>query len=128
MYKRQLEKIISHVRERKQFGKPLAEFEFIQFKVAELATEIEAARNLYMKAALAVDKGKSDPLLSSMAKWYAGEVGVKASNWAVQLHGGYGYIREYGVEKFYRDAKIVEIYEGAKEIEKLLIGRKLLRV
>ncbi len=63
-----------------------------------------------------------------MAKWYAGEVGVEASDWAVQLHGGYGYIREYGVEKLYRDAKIVEIYEGAKEIEKLIIGRKLLKL
>jgi len=123
-----LEKIISHVRERRQFGRPLAEFEFVQFKVAELATKIEAARGLYMRAALAVDKGKPDPLLSSMAKWYAGEVGVEASDWAVQLHGGYGYIREYGVEKLYRDAKIVEIYEGAKEIEKLIIGRKLLKL
>ena len=123
-----LDKIIAHVRERRQFGRPLAEFEFVQFKVAELATKIEAARGLYIRAALAVDKGRPDPLLSSMAKWYAGEVGVEASDWAVQLHGGYGYIREYGVEKLYRDAKIVEIYEGAKEIEKLIIGRRLLRI
>lgn len=123
-----LDRTVAHVRKRVQFGKPLAQFQFVQFKVAELATMIEAARNLYLKAALAVDKGKPNALLSSMAKLAGGEIGVEATDWAVQLHGGYGYIKDYGVEKLYRDAKIVEIYEGAKEIEKLIIGKMLLKV
>jgi alkylation response protein AidB-like acyl-CoA dehydrogenase len=123
-----LDRTVAHVRKRVQFGKPLAQFQFVQFKVAELATKIEAARNLYLKAALAVDKGRPNALLSSMAKLAGGEIGVEATDWAVQLHGGYGYIKDYGVEKLYRDAKIVEIYEGAKEIEKLIIGKMLLKV
>jgi len=123
-----LDRIVAHVRKRVQFGKPLAHFQFVQFKVAELATKIEAARNLYLRAALAVDKGKPDPMFSSMAKLAGGEIGVEAADWAVQLHGGYGYIRDYGVEKLYRDAKIVELYEGAKEIEKQIIGKMILKL
>jgi alkylation response protein AidB-like acyl-CoA dehydrogenase len=123
-----LDKTVAYVRKRVQFGKPLAHFQFIQFKVAELATKIEAARNLYFKAALAVDRGKPDPLLSSMAKLAGGEIGVETTDWAVQFHGGYGYIKDHGVEKLYRDAKIVEIYEGAKEVEKMIIGKRILKV
>jgi acyl-CoA dehydrogenase len=121
-----MEKAITHVRERRQFGKPLASFQATQFKIAEMATQIEAARNLYHKAAWMLDRGKPDPKLISMAKWYGGEVAVRVANEVLQLHGGYGYIGDYGIERLYRDAKILEIYEGTKEIEKLVIARSLL--
>jgi acyl-CoA dehydrogenase len=121
-----MEKAIKHVRERRQFGKPLASFQATQFKIAEMATRIEAARNLYYKAAWMVDRGKPDSKLISMAKWYSGEVAVKAADEALQLHGGYGYMGDYDIERFYRDAKIVEIYEGTKEIEKLIVARSIL--
>jgi acyl-CoA dehydrogenase len=122
-----LEMALRHTKSRKVFGKFLAESELVQVKLAEMATLTEAARNLTYKAAWKVDKGLMDPVLTSMAKWYAAEVGVKVVNEALQLHGGYGYIDEYDISRFYRDAKIVEIYEGVKEIEKLVIGRNLVK-
>jgi alkylation response protein AidB-like acyl-CoA dehydrogenase len=122
-----IELALKHVRKRKVFGKTLAESELVQVKLAEMATLTEAARNLTYKAAWKVDTGVIEPALTSMAKWYAGEVGVKVVNEALQLHGGYGYIDEYDISRFYRDAKIVEIYEGVKEIEKLVIGRQLIK-
>jgi alkylation response protein AidB-like acyl-CoA dehydrogenase len=122
-----LELALKHVKKRKQFGQPLSSFQMVQGKLAEMATWIEAARNLVYKAAWSLDKGQIEPALISMAKWYAGEVGVKVVNEALQLHGGYGYLAEYDISRFYRDAKIVEIYEGAKEIEKLVITRQLLK-
>jgi alkylation response protein AidB-like acyl-CoA dehydrogenase len=91
-----------------------------------MATWIEAARVLTYQAGWMIDHGKVDPKLISMAKLLAGEVGVKVTNEALQLHGGYGYIADYDVERFYRDAKIVEIYEGTKEIEKNTIAREIL--
>jgi acyl-CoA dehydrogenase len=121
-----LEKAIKHVKQRKQFGQPISSFQAIQFKIAEMATWVEAARALYYKAGWMIDHGKVDPKLISIAKWVAGEVGVKVANDALQLHGGYGYIADYDIERFYRDAKIVEIYEGTKEIEKNTIARELL--
>ena len=121
-----LDKAIQYVKKRKQFGQPLATFQAIQFKIAEMATWIEAARTLTYKAGWMVDRGKVDPKLISIAKYIAGEVGVRVTNDGLQLHGGYGYIAEYDMERFYRDAKIVEIYEGAKEIEKNTIARELL--
>jgi len=121
-----LDKTIKHVKQRRQFGKPLGSFQAIQFKIAEMATWIEAARALYYMAGWMVDHNKVDPKLISMAKWLAGEVGVKVTNEALQLHGGYGYIADYDIERFYRDAKIVEIYEGTKEIEKNTIAREIL--
>ncbi len=118
--------VIDYVRQRKAFGMPLAGFQYIQFKIAELATKIEAARTLaYRAASVQIETGKPDNTLSAMAKWYAGEIAVETANWALQFHGGYGYIDEYPVNQFYRDAKITEIYEGAKEIEKLIIARNL---
>jgi alkylation response protein AidB-like acyl-CoA dehydrogenase len=99
----------------------------VQGKLAEMATWIEAARNLVYKAGWSIDHGQIEPALISMAKWYAGEVGVKVVNEALQLHGGYGYLAEYDISRFYRDAKIVEIYEGTKEVEKLVIARQLLK-
>jgi acyl-CoA dehydrogenase len=122
-----LEMALKHVKKRKQFGQPLSSFQIVQCKLAEMATWTEAARNLVYKAAWSIDKSQVEPALISMAKWYAGEVGVKVVNEALQLHGGYGYLAEYDISRFYRDAKIVEIYEGAKEIEKLVIARQLLK-
>jgi len=121
-----LDKAIKHVKQRKQFGHPIGTFQAIQFMIAEMATWVEAARALTYKAGWMIDHGKVDPKLISMAKWLAGEVGVKVANEALQLHGGYGYIADYDIERFYRDAKIVEIYEGTKEIEKNTIARELL--
>lgn len=121
-----LDRAIQYVKKRKQFGQSLASFQAIQFKIAEMATWIEAARALTYKAGWMIDQGKVDPKLISIAKYMAGEVGVKVANEALQLHGGYGYMAEYDLERFYRDAKIVEIYEGAKEIEKNTIARELL--
>ena len=121
-----LEKAIKHVKERKQFGQPIGAFQAVQFKIAEMATWVEAARALTYKAGWMIDQGKVDPKLISIAKYLAGEIGVKVANEALQLHGGYGYIADYDIERFYRDAKIVEIYEGTKEIEKNTIARELL--
>jgi len=121
-----LEKAIRHTKQRKQFGRPIASFQAIQHKIAQMATLVEAARCLYYKAAYEIDRKRTDPMLSAMAKWLAGEVAVKVTNDALQMHGGYGYIADYDVERFYRDAKIVEIYEGTKEIEKNTIARRIL--
>ena len=121
-----LEKAIQYAKQRKQFGSPLGRFQGIQFKLAEMASWIEAARALCYQAGWMVDHGKIDPKLISMAKWFSGEVAVKVIDEVVQIHGGYGYLGEYGIERLYRDAKLVEIVEGTKEIEKLIIARELL--
>lgn len=120
------EKAIKYSKERKQFGSPIGSFQGIQFKLAEMATRIEAARGLCHKAAWMIDHGKIDPKVISMAKWYAGETAVKVVDEMFQIHGGYGYLGEFGIERLYRDAKIVEIVEGTKEIEKMIIARELL--
>jgi alkylation response protein AidB-like acyl-CoA dehydrogenase len=121
-----MEQAIKHVRERKQFGKPLASFQVTQFKIAEMATRIEAGRALYQKAAWLLDNGKAQPHLIAMAKWFTGETAVRVADEALQLHGGYGFIGDYNIERFYRDSKIVEIYEGTKEVEKIVVARALL--
>jgi acyl-CoA dehydrogenase len=121
-----MEQAIKHVRKREQFGKPLASFQVTQFKIAEMATRIEAGRNLYQKAAWLLDQGRIESHLISMAKWFTGETAAKVAEEALQLHGGYGYIGDYNIERVYRDSKIVEIYEGTKEIEKIIIARHLL--
>jgi alkylation response protein AidB-like acyl-CoA dehydrogenase len=123
-----LEESITHIKKRHQFGAPLASFQVNQFKVAEMATLIRAARNLYYEAAWLTDQGKMDHALTAMAKWFSGQIAVRCADEALQMHGGYGYIDEYKVQRIYRDAKIVEIYEGTKEIEKLIVARSLLRV
>jgi alkylation response protein AidB-like acyl-CoA dehydrogenase len=120
------EKAVKHVKQRKQFGKPLASNQGVQFMIAEMAARIEVARNTLYKACWLIDNGRFDPAIISMAKLFAGEVAVSVANEALQLHGGYGYIAEYDVERFYRDAKIVEIYEGAREIEKIAIAKEIL--
>jgi alkylation response protein AidB-like acyl-CoA dehydrogenase len=120
------EKAVKHINKRIQFGKPIASFQGVQFMIAEMATKIEVGRNMLYKACWLIDKGIFDPKAISIAKLFAGEASIAVVNDAVQLHGGYGYIAEYGVEHFYRDAKIVEIYEGTREIEKLTIAREIL--
>jgi alkylation response protein AidB-like acyl-CoA dehydrogenase len=122
-----LEESIRHTKERRQFGAPLASFQVTQFKIAEMATRIRAARNLYYEAASSVDEGKVDPALIAMAKWLSAEVALHCADEAVQMHGGYGYIDEYKVNRLYRAAKILDIYEGTKEMEKTIIARSLLK-
>ncbi len=121
-----LDKAVSYIRERVQFGAPLASLQGLQFKIAEMAARIESARSLYHKAAWLMDHGRVDRRLVSIAKLVAGETAVRVTDEALQLHGGYGYMDEYDVERFYRDAKIVEIYEGTKEIEKITIAREVI--
>jgi acyl-CoA dehydrogenase len=121
-----LDQAIAHVKKREAFGQPIGKFQAVQVKLAEMATMIEAARILTYQAAWLMDHGKKDPKLIAMAKWLAGETGVRVADEALQMHGGYGYINEYPIERFYRDAKIVEIYEGTKEMEKLTIAHQLL--
>jgi alkylation response protein AidB-like acyl-CoA dehydrogenase len=121
-----LEESIRHTKGRHQFGAPLASFQATQFKLAEMATRIRAARNLYYEAACLADQGIIDHGLIAMAKWYAGETAVYCADEALQMHGGYGYLDEYKVQRIYRDAKIVEIYEGTKEIEKTIVAKTLL--
>ena len=120
-----LDKTVKYTQERTTFGRPLASNQGIQFQLAEMATRIELARTLTYKAAWLVDQKRPDPSLNAMAKYYAGETAVWVCDKALQLHGGYGYIDEYDVQRFYRDAKILEIYEGAKEAEKMTIARRL---
>jgi alkylation response protein AidB-like acyl-CoA dehydrogenase len=118
---------VEYAKQRRQFGKPIAEFEGIQWKLADMATEIQAARLLTMEAAGRLDRGLHVTQQSAMAKLFAGEVAVKVANEAVQIYGGYGYIKEYPVEKYYRDAKLCTIGEGTSEIQRLVIARELLR-
>lgn len=123
-----LEESIIYTKKRKQFGAPLASFQATQFKLAEMATKIRAARNLYYEAAWGVDQGKIDHGLIAMAKWFSGEVAVRCADEALQMHGGYGYLDEYRVQRLYRDAKIVELYEGTKEIEKTIVAKSILGI
>jgi alkylation response protein AidB-like acyl-CoA dehydrogenase len=120
------EKAVKHITKRIQFGKPIASFQGVQFMIAEMAAKIEVGRNMLQKACWLIDQGIFDPKAISIAKLFAGEAAISVVNDAVQLHGGYGYIAEYGIEHFYRDAKIIEIYEGTREIEKVTIAREIL--
>ena len=118
---------LRYSKERKQFGKPIGEFQAIGFKLADLATEIDAARLLTLRAASMKDAGMKTTMESSMAKLFASEVAVRAANEAVQIHGGYGFIKDYPAEKFYRDVKLCTIGEGTSEIQRLVIARQLLK-
>ena len=118
---------LKYAKERKAFGKYIAEFQAIQWKLADMATQIESARLLTYKAAYLKDQGKDYSLYASMAKYFASEVAVKCAIEAVQIYGGYGYIKEYPVEKFYRDAKLLTIGEGTSEIQKIIIANKILK-
>ncbi|WP_247009506.1 acyl-CoA dehydrogenase family protein [Halorientalis litorea] len=117
---------LEYAQEREQFGQPISEFQAIQHKLAEMYTDIEAARNLTYKGAWSVDEGEQITKLASMAKEYASRVAVDVTQEAVQIHGGAGYVDDFPVERFYRDAKITQIYEGTTEIQKNIIARELL--
>jgi alkylation response protein AidB-like acyl-CoA dehydrogenase len=123
-----LEHAVNYVKKRKQFGHTISSFQVTQFKIAEMATLIETARNLAYKAAWALDRGNPDTQLSAMAKWWASNVAVRVADEALQLHGGYGYLDDYPIERYYRAAKLLEIYEGTKEIQKMTIGRRILGI
>jgi alkylation response protein AidB-like acyl-CoA dehydrogenase len=123
-----IEHAVNYVKKRKQFGHTISSFQVTQFKIAEMATLIETARNLTYKAAWALDRGNPDTQLSAMAKWWASNVAVRVADEALQLHGGYGYLDDYPVERYYRAAKLLEIYEGTKEIQKMTIGRRILGI
>jgi len=116
---------LKYVQERKTFGQPIIANQAVQFKLAEMATRIELARTLTYKAAWLIDKGTPDPKINAMAKYYSGHTAVYVTNEALQLHGGYGYIDEYDIQRFYRDARILEIYEGVREAELMTIARRL---
>jgi alkylation response protein AidB-like acyl-CoA dehydrogenase len=123
-----LDASVKYVKQRKQFGKAIAEFQGIQWKLADMATELDAARLLTLRAAVLKDAGQRVTRESSMAKLYASEVAVRICDEAVQLHGGYGFIKDYPVEKFYRDVKLCTIGEGTSEIQRMVIGREILKV
>lgn len=120
------DRALAYVKEREQFGKKIALFQATQHKLADMATKIELARLITYKAAWNFDQGRIDPKLTSMAKMYAARTAVEVADEAIQLLGGYGYMTEYEVERFYRDAKITEIYEGTKEIQKNTIAGAVL--
>lgn len=120
-----LEESLKYSMERKQFGKPIGDFQYIEGKMVDMATEIDAARLLTLRAAWLKDNGKSYSTEASMAKLFASELSVKASLEAVQVHGGYGYTKEYHVERFLRDSKLMTIGEGTSEVQRLIIAREL---
>ena len=122
-----LERTIQYVKERKQFGKPIGAFQNTQFQLADMATKVKAAQLLVYRAAKAKETQKSYGVEAAMAKLYAAEVAMEVTTKAVQLHGGYGYMKEYDVERMMRDAKITEIYEGTSEVQRMVISADLLK-
>lgn len=118
---------VQYAKERKAFGKPLADLQAIQFKLADMATEIDAARLLCHKAAWLKDNGKPYAQAAAMAKLFASDTAMRVTTEAVQIHGGYGYVKEYHVERLMRDAKITQIYEGTSEIQRIVISREVLK-
>ena len=123
-----LDASLKYAKERKQFGKSLSEFQGIQFKLSDMATEIQAARLLTYKAAFYKDNNRDINLQAAMAKYYASEIATKATNEAIQIHGGYGFIKEFPVEKLYRDVKLMTIGEGTSEVQKMVIARNILNM
>jgi alkylation response protein AidB-like acyl-CoA dehydrogenase len=121
------EAALNYSKQRKQFGQTISEFQAVQFKLADMATEIDAARLLVHRASWMKDQGMKTTAQSSMAKLYAGEVAVRVANECVQIHGGYGFVKEYPAEKFYRDVKLCTIGEGTSEIQRLIIAREILK-
>jgi alkylation response protein AidB-like acyl-CoA dehydrogenase len=121
------EAALKYSKQRKQFGRPISEFQSIQNKLADMATEIDAARLLTYRAGWMKDQGQRVTMESSMAKLFSSEIAVRVANEAVQIHGGYGFIKDYPVEKFYRDVKLCTIGEGTSEIQRLVIARQLLK-
>ena len=122
-----LDESVAYAKERKQFGQPIGNFQGVSFMIAEMATEIEAARQLVYHAAELKDAGKDATMACSMAKFYAAETANRCAYKAVQIHGGYGYSRDYKVERLYRDARITSIYEGTSQIQEVVIAGQLLK-
>jgi alkylation response protein AidB-like acyl-CoA dehydrogenase len=122
-----LSESLKYSQEREQFGKPLSAFQATQFKLAEMKTNIDAARLLTFRAAAMKDKGLPNVREAAMAKLFASEVAEKAASEAVQIHGGYGYVKDYPVEKYYRDVKLLTIGEGTSEIQRIVIARDLMK-
>jgi short/branched chain acyl-CoA dehydrogenase len=116
---------LAYANERQQFGRPIAKFQAVQFKLADMATEIEAGRALVYRAAWLKDQGRPFALASAQAKLYTGELSHRVANWALQIHGGYGYTDEFAISRFYRDQKILEIGEGTNEVQRMVIARLL---
>jgi alkylation response protein AidB-like acyl-CoA dehydrogenase len=121
-----LDASVGYARERRQFGRPIGSFQGVAFMIADMATEIEAARALVWRAAWLKDQGRDYGLAAAQAKLFASEVSQRVTNMAVQVHGGYGYVEEYKVERYLRDAKLTELGEGTSQIQRLVIGRKML--
>ncbi|MDZ7699930.1 MAG: acyl-CoA dehydrogenase family protein [Deltaproteobacteria bacterium] len=121
-----LDMAIKQAKNRRQFNRPLGAFQATQFKIAEMATKIESARTMVYKSAWLLDQGRSDTALTAMAKFHASRIAVEVVDEALQIHGGYGYFNDNDIERFYRAAKVLEIYEGTKEVEKIVIARELL--
>ena len=121
------EQAVAYAKQREQFGKPIAEFQAIQEKIADMATQIEAARLLTLRAGWLCDEGRPNAEFSAMAKLYASEAAVRIADQALQVHGGYGFIKDYPIEKFYRDVKLTTIGEGTSEIQRMVIARQILK-
>ncbi|SFE80673.1 putative isocaproyl-CoA dehydrogenase AcdB [Peptostreptococcus sp. D1] len=122
-----LDEAIKYTKERVQFGKPLSAFQNTQFTIADMATKVEAARLLVYQAAQLKDNGQSPAIASSMAKYYAAEIANEVAYKALQLHGGYGYVKDYRIERIYRDSRILPIYEGTSQVQQMVIAGKLLK-
>ena len=120
-----LDYALDYAKERQQFGKPIADFQATQFRLADMATELEAGRALVLKAAWLKDQGRPFAREAAMAKLYTGELSNRAANWALQIHGGYGFMDEYAISRLYRDQKILEIGEGTNEVQRMVIARHL---
>jgi alkylation response protein AidB-like acyl-CoA dehydrogenase len=117
---------VAYARERKAFGVPIGQHQMIQWMLADMATAVDGARLLTLRAAASKDRGEPYVAQASMAKYFAAETAMKVTTDAIQVHGGYGYTREYQVERFFRDAKITQLYEGTSQIQKLVIARDVL--
>jgi short-chain 2-methylacyl-CoA dehydrogenase len=115
----------AYAKQREQFGRPIADFQAVQFKLADMATEIEAGRGLTYKAAWLKDQGRAFAKEAAMAKLYTGELSHRVANWALQIHGGYGYMEEFAISRLYRDQKILEIGEGTNEVQRMVIAKHL---
>ena len=120
-----LDAAVGFAKERTQFGRPVVEFQGIQFMLADMATQVEAARRLYREAGRLRDSGGKDSIAASMAKLFASDTAMRVTTDAVQVHGGYGYMREYPVERYMREAKALQIVEGTNQVQRMVIGRNL---
>ena len=122
-----LDEAIKYAKERKQFGRPIAKFQAIAFMIAEMATKLEAAKNLVYKTAWLIDNGQDASMAASMAKFYASEVCNEIAAKTVQIHGGYGFIKDYKIERMFRDCRVFTIYEGTSQVQQMVISGKLLK-